>query len=615
MEHPLEEIVLARNELPLQWANDYRLYRVRTARKVARLRKSFNLQQRPVKSNGKKVQRSGKTITVEDVTRDSGVCRVLLCLAERAWAEAMRTSTLQESRAGLQISSKKDHVRSKLAKAVGYVTEAIKLIEEAGSVLEGPGGASTELELYAYSSLISGHHAYETHRWANCIKNYSIARVSLLALVNQAQDSGLKELLLDIISTVVDEHLIYSVYQLEKVRPLRVGNIAKKAALDQADSHPAIGLIKQIDASVLSTESLNPSENNRQDTVTWRNHTAKIVDDDVSAAIFATVKQDAALESKINTSGSLSASIPLFDEVLESWQDTQDLVKANIKRWVSSNASPHDRAIQDQYIVSTFTGYSMLLRRIQRDTLLLNQLNAGSNTSNKTKKHKDGKISRKVFDKTHDLVRIHDTILQSTKQLLELSGVHNDSDLLESLTTLDTYYKAKRLELIAHAYFLAGQYKESLALNQKGLENISALGSSTIPVAFPQGVLDKSMLEAAITQLNTRTIQLQAVMTADQIKKNSQSSSGAVIDSLGSYPSNATTKQIASNLVTLNSTLEPVFVKPVFFDIAFNYIDYNNHSKNSVLNRGGEISSSATSAKESTQNEGKKGFLKGLWGR
>ncbi|KAF5120503.1 hypothetical protein DV495_002257 [Geotrichum candidum] len=601
MEHPLEEIVLARNELPLQWADDYRHYRIRTTRKLARLRKSFNLLQRPVK--GKKPQRSGKAISLEDVKKNAEVLKVYLTLAERAWAEALRTTTLQESTTTVEGSHKKDHIRSKLAKAATYAARAVKLAEE----VDGFDDAS-KLELYAYSALISGHHDFVNHRWKSCIKNYSVARASLFTIANKTTTPGIKEQLLDVISTIVDEHITYSVFQLEKVRPLRVDNIAKKAALDQNDTHPAIAIIQKIDPSVLSIESLNPSENNRLEVVTWRKHTAKITDDDVAAALFDTVKKDSELEAKVNSTESAGASISLFDGVLQSWQDTQDLVKDNIKRYESSNSS-HDQSIQDQYIISTFAGYSLLLRRIQRDTILLSQLD-----TTKKKEQTDGKINRKVFDKSHDLVRIYDTILQSTNQLLELPGIYNDEELLQSLTSLDSYYKAKRIDLIGQTYFLAGENKEALALYQKALGILTSLPKLDALVEFPQGVLSKEQLNAAISRINIRTVQLQAVLTAEKIKLDNTSNAStdipAVVDSIKTYPSNLTVDEIAKNLVKFDQKLEPVFVKPVFFDIAFNYVDYDNDSKSSVLSRD-----TATASESSDTKGSKRGFLKGLWGR
>ncbi|KAF5093497.1 hypothetical protein D0Z00_004034 [Geotrichum galactomycetum] len=600
MEHPLEEIVLARNELPLQWADDYRQYRIRTTRKLARLRKSFNLHQRPVK--GKKPQRSGKVITLEDVKKNAGVLKVYVTLAERAWAEALRTTTLQESRVAVEGNNKKDHIRSKLAKALTYATYAVKLAEE----FDGFDDAF-KLELYAYSALISGHHDFVIHRWKSCIKNYSVARASLFTIANKTTTAGIKEQLLDIISTIVDEHITYSVFQLEKVRPLRVDNIAKKAALDQHDTHPAIAIIQKIDSSVLSIESLNPSEDNRLEVVTWRKHTAKITDDDVAAALFETVKKDSELEAKISSTESAGASISLFDSVLQSWQDAQDLVKDNIKRYESSNSS-HDQSIQDQYIISTFAGYSLLLRRIQRDTILLSQVD-----TTKTKET-DGKINRKVFDKSHDLVRIYDTILQSTNQLLELPGIFSDEELLQSLTSLDSYYKAKRIELIGQTYFLAGENKQALALYQKALGVLTSLPKLDALVEFPQGVLNKEQLNAAVSRINIRTVQLQAVLTAEQIKLDNTGSVSkdipAVVDSIKTYPNRLTVDEIVKNLVKFDQKLEPVFVKPVFFDIAFNYIDYDQESKSSVLSRDNAPASEALDTKG-----GKRGFLKGLWGR
>lgn len=642
MNHPLDDILVARNELPLQWADDYRAYRVRVTRKLVRLRKEYKMVQRPAKgssstavattegSEGKKqrVQRPHKSVTPADVAQDAAVVRVLLCLAERAWAEAMRTSSLVEARLGApgtRLRKAREHVRSKLAKAAGYAERAAELLEEAvaaGNTGKTEVTETARLEVQAYAAMVKGHHAYESHRWAQCVQTYSVARVALVALANKAPTSGgSKDLLLDVVQTVVDEHLGYAVYQLRKVRPLRVGPLAQQAALEQAGTHPAVKLVQKVDAGVLSTEAMEASAANKVRTVTWRAHSAAVSNEDVGAALFETGELDKALAAKLETAagGAVTAALPLFDPVLEAWQDTQDLVKANIKQSEeAASAAPHQQSIQDQYIVATFVGYSLLLRRIQRDTLLLKQLTSKTTT----------KKLRKMAEHAHDLIRIHETILQSTAQLLALPGVHTDSALFAALTGLDLFYTAGRLSLIAGALFVAGEQREALAVYERAGATLSkcvaatATGNVLQSAEFPVGVLDQEMLETAVLESETRRLQAQAVLTSETLKSNTTKTSNvAVIDSLSTYP-HLPTKSIATNLVNLKAQkLEPVFVKPVFFDIAFNYIEYGS-SKEGVLSH--PTHGSASAAVEAAGSAGdvaveetgtKKGFLKGLWGR
>ena len=204
--------------------------------------------------------------------------------------------------------------------------------------------------------------------------------------------------------------------------------------------------------------------------------------------------------------------------------------------------------------------------------------------------------------------------MTSTNQLLELPGIYNDEELLQSLTSLDSYYKAKRIDLIGQTYFLAGENKEALAMYQKALGILTSLPKLDALVEFPQGVLSKEQLNAAISRINIRTVQLQAVLTAEKIKLDNTSNAStdipAVVDSIKTYPSNLTVDEISKNLVKFDQKLEPVFVKPVFFDIAFNYVDYDNDSKSSVLSRD-----TATASESSDTKGSKRGFLKGLWGR
>lgn len=646
MSNILVQILTDRSQFPLQSATDYRQYRVRVSRQLFRTRKALGVQTNPRKGSVDKSSNQKNRLPFvppasQDVKAKPELLKVLVCLAERSWASAMETMSVLDTNFS---KSKKAHVRSKLAKAVKYIDATTGIYHQISSTSDSDDtyfGARQQLQLETYSLLLHGALAFQTKNFQKAITNYSLARVALESFSGTCDDSIVKDNIQDLISTVIDPSLVYSHYRLYKVRPLSAASLAVKVAKESWES-PVIDYITKVDPAALDSSLAEASANNRLDVIKWRSHEAAIEDKELAATLFKSVSKDSALDKELSASRSsnkplsssfVDASMSLFDDVLQAWQDAHDMVRNNIDRLESSGKASHDQQVQDQYVVATYVGYHMLLRRIQRDSILLKRVE--SKTS--AKSFASNKLS---LDKTQEVVRFYDTILQSTNQLVNLSGVHSDKQLSTSLNALNAYYKAKRLLLLGSTYKQAGQLAEAFALYHKASQTLQD-ASQKIEVSFPYGVLDDEMYKTETAEAETKTLQLRAQLTLYQSAHSNQQGdkmdideseqddssvkhkslktmTSCVVDNLDKYAlALQAVDQVAKNLVLLNDDQKVPFVKPVFFDIAFNYIGKSLTTEGAVEQEEekAEASDSFENTKTQEPEEKKKGGFFRIWGR
>jgi signal recognition particle subunit SRP68 len=554
MERPLEEILSLRSSgIQLQSATDYRGYRHRATKQLARSRRKLKIQVRPTK--GSKKSGKPKEVSSEELTDDPQYGDVLVYSAERSWAHAMEGKAIIETNTG-SLSSKKKHVVSKLAKAYKYTRQLVDALDTGETSFYS---ANTKLELYGYHALVEGALRFEQHNWQKTIKAYSIARVVLDIFQQQS------EFMKDAISATVDPALSFAIYQSERSRSADIPTLAKETVskLDQ----PVVNLIKEVDAAALeySTSSLNPSA--RLGEISWRGHSAKVGDPDLASCIIAAKENDDQLEK------SGKKKVTAFDDVLQGWQEALDMVRENIEEIEASpeKASVHDTNTQQQYIILTYISYNLLFRRIERDMLLINDLQSGT-----------AKTVKKKLEQNRDIIRIYDTILQSASQLVNLPGVNQDDDLFSSLETMDLYFKIKRTSLVALSYGVSGDRLTSLALFNHAQKQY-ATNITSIAVDLPNALVTQANVTAATEQLQQDISRAHglAVLAKESEDQTDKNSTNAVADSLLRYPK-GTPETVLKNLVNFTPALKPAPVKPAYFDIAFNFIDYNGEDRAAV---------------------------------
>lgn len=280
----------------------------------------------------------------------------------------------------------------------------------------------------------------------------------------------------------------------------------------------------------------------------WRSYTAKIKDDSLGRTLY-----------KIQTCP------------LESMDDFDTL-----NNLISQASESHSMWLQneikeeDDEILTSYLQYTHVLTSLRRNVKLLGTV------------------------KPTEALTLLDKINQEVESLEEIPGVFNDDELYETLQGMKHYYNALKLKHIADFYFSQKQFKESLLLSSKVCESLEDVKIS-IPFEF--------INEDTVKELHA---QVKTLVTNSQIL--AQLSQSSTSDSLADDVSRGLTRD--STIVNLNMT--PISVKPVLFDIAFNYIHQQDQPQPQQ-----QATPSVTKAQvgnEANSSDKKKGFF-GIFGR
>lgn len=552
--------------------SDYQEHRRKVTNQIGRLRRELKIQLKTIK--GSKNIKGKAEISLESLESDPRYAELIILSMERLWAQAMETKAMLEVNSS---ASGRRHVISKLAKALKLYKES-----DLGSFtkLDSNGQSSLwKLEVVAYKSLFAGQLAFEQHRWQQASQNYSEARTGLVVIAEKSKNDALKEMISEVVSATVDPSLRFSVYQIQSKRDKDIPTLARSFA--QKANEDFSKLIQDIDPYALSLkDDQNPSIELGE--IEWRQHKATVQDPDLASAIL--------LARKVDSNAQSIENVEEFDSVLQSWQDCVDKLHEIIDKAESSGD-----ADQKLYIVSSYLRYNLIFRRIQRDMLIIAQLD---------KKQSAQQKFSTIYELSRDKLRIYGSISQSCTELLELPGVFNDEVLHSSLSTVKKYYEALGALGIAEAYSLNGQPAVSLSIYEFLKQTISV--NDTFDIETPGGVLSKAEIQNLIADIDSRAKKAHALATVDYIHSANQNSAAAT--DISRFPSGSP-EEVLSNIVELNGNLKPVPVKPVFFDIAFNYIAYDERAKDEVL------SNSGSDKQEQNTPSKKKGFLGGMWSR
>lgn len=289
--------------------------------------------------------------------------------------------------------------------------------------------------------------------------------------------------------------------------------------------------------------------------------------------------------------------IKAYDPVLQAWTDAEDVARKLMESdqlvGQSSGGLTRDAGFVHSYIM-----YNLLLRRSERDTLFARSL-----LSNSSKSHPVPEAKARNDTAT---IKLLSTTLQSLAQIRSLSIVEESPDVASRVDAGISFCKARRCLYLARSYASPGRqsFAEALALTQRALLDIrEAHNASYILESSPENI---------------------------SIAFPSRSDLGTVEQELHEVE-----RQYKAGWFTLNGgklysgSPQEVHKKPLFFDIALNYIEPNleaiqsrTEQKHSALPA---ISTTQTVSKrepaptdtpqESATTSRLGGILGGWWGR
>ena len=209
---------------------------------------------------------------------------------------------------------------------------------------------------------------------------------------------------------------------------------------------------------------------------------------------------------------------------------------------------------------------------------------------------------------------LYDSTLQSLDSIKDLPGVAADQSLVQELDSKRAYFSALRCLAIARSYALLSQYKNALALFSRALQycpkdlaSVSDEMDMQKPLNIDVTKNQTKFLSGLLTLLVTRHQGLVELhnLHEEAVKEAERKSKYALplVERMDEYPANDID---LTNLVIYPPKLRPIPVKPIFLDLAWNYIDYPGRAKDSSEKA---INGAEDAGQPALKKEAKKGWF------
>ncbi|XP_002120160.2 signal recognition particle subunit SRP68-like isoform X2 [Ciona intestinalis] len=572
---------------------DYQRYHGYCNRRLKRIRKVLKFKM------GDKRKVTPKKVT-EPVFTDPRYILMLLMTSERAWSLAMYLKQEANSE-----PRKRHHMVEKMRKAVVLASELNTLCESSEKV-----DARTKLEAQAYSAYMSGILQFELKDWVAAMDLFRKTQT----IYGKLADTMSKEEQ-TVYKTMVDEispNIRYCAY-----------TIGDQSAMDDLMQMHGTGrqdplLSEKLD--FLIAESREKKAESMSEII-WRNRTIRVKNNKVRLFLIG-VKE---FEKDLSTidDNDRDARVEVYDRLLTECKDALQVTRDDIRTDPHSKASEKTNKVSDLQFLQSYLTYLRLTKTIQRNLLLLQDLQAKSPSmllsSGASDEAAAGDSTRRG-PKPSDFIRLYDGILQNLSEILSLPGVDVDSEMSDAVGSQRTAFQAFRCFYVAQAYVNEKKWTEAMALYDRVMEHANkAMGAMVKQsqddfVEFK--VLNSSKLESLVETIafNRYRVHASAILDSVAVKKDGESkevdTTVPLMDRVDHYyedptisalQSGKTNPKVPQMTSAYPPSFDPVPCKPLFFDLALNHVTFPSLDKK-------------LGKKENPQKAGITGLISNWWG-
>jgi signal recognition particle subunit SRP68 len=580
-------------------SGDHDVYHAQASRRIHTLRKRLGA----ATPKGRKYSPKA-LVTAENVASNIEWVQLLLACAERAWASAMAMKAAQstENTQKPVPGSTKKQIASRLNRAISYAENLVGVLAESTA----KASQLDALEAKAYLFMLKGTLDFEKERWQACLKNYSLPRAVYATLGK----SGKSDVYKDLLSGVVEPSLRYASFKLKMPRTKPVEEIAIENY--PSDERSVKDHLTELDSEAFqTTKEVAESRAETSDVpthITWRTRKVKLEDATISEALGRAAFGEKSLTEKLKEyqAGKLSAAdlAAAYDDVIEARQDAADATKAAIDELVAEGIDLGDARIQSLQVTRTAVNYAVIEYRIGRNRVLCGQADGLQFDAEQRKpysKSTDGKerptkpeSSGRQLSRLRERTALYDSILQSLDAVKELPGVIADEAFVKELDAKYSYFRALKCLAIGRSHAVNGHVAQALALFARAQELAeSAAAMLTTPSdsenSLPKLQISKDDLKKATIHLSVLVTRHRALTELKNLSANPTTASKTPATTAYARPLAETLHHNVyhddvdlKNLVNYPPKLQPIPVKPLFFDLAWNYINYPGHEKDTV---------------------------------
>ncbi|PNY27374.1 Signal recognition particle subunit SRP68, partial [Tolypocladium capitatum] len=567
---------------------DYATYHTQLAKRLLNSRRKLGI---TTKNRGKFQKKDA--VTAEDFGGSHEHVNLLLLISERAWARAMSIKSAHTTGQKGITGRTRSYIVSRLDKAARTAQGLVDVLAD----MTASGASSNDvLEAKAYAALIRGAMQFEKHSWEPCLQSYAITRVIYSVLAA----AGKGDLFKDLLSETIDPSIRYAAYQLKTPRTVPIPTIARNA-FPRTDG-ALVEEINKIDPTILAEgdaafEAGASAAENAPRTLTWRSREVQIEDAQISLAWASVDGAKSRLAQALAGSEDREPHevAAAYDEILTATQDAVDATKQAIDELKGEGVTQSDPRMQRLQMTRTAVNYEMISWRIGRNRVLtgrrdgapeeygpLRRKKTAKAASTAAMKERELPTSRKLA-KLKEKVALYDGTLLNMQSIKELPGVAADEGLATKLDAFQAYFESLKCLSIARSHAIMGSVANALALIDR---SVKLCGDSTSKLprsrdgasAFPLNVeVAPEAVDSLGQLLNGELQRHRAIVHIDNLRKGGKDGAGngatevPLIERLHDYPAHGVD---LDNLVEFPPKMGLIPMKPIFLDVAWNYIDY-----------------------------------------
>ncbi|KAI0638821.1 hypothetical protein C8Q77DRAFT_1077790 [Trametes polyzona] len=582
-----------RNAYGLRY-NDYERYRKHCYNRTHRLRSTLKM----TYGRGREFK---KLPPINLDTIKDGHLQLLLFEAERAWAhsqemhqESLKLAATAKTAKGAaaevaqkQSSANRKHATRRMRRSIHWATQLLSHCQ--ALYAQGRLSAADLAQVTAYTLILNGRFLRQRFDFEDALVQLSVARNLLDALADAAATSRAQALAIAFADEIGPE-IRHCAHELRRDKAYDVDAVVSDVAPKHRNA-----LVQDCDALLaqLGKESGGVSEEKgKLKELLWEDEPVPIrnpelvdvllkvqdAEDKLAQATKTEEKSASAPSAEGDKKGkgahgarSKRGGVASYDAILLALSEAEDVSRKLVEAQKSTETTPA-AGTRDIQFVHAFIVYQLLTRRVQRDLLLmstlLHQLHVAQRSHSGHSKGRKVQVDARLYPA---IVKLLDSVLQSLEQMRTLTIVDESPDLASAVEARLAFTKARRCYYLAWCYVPLKKYAEALTLTQHASIHLREARSVL------SGTLETDPINAASPAFYPLTL-------ADLDKLEEE----LALDS-----TSFKTDWFAYNGGALDAESSKTHKKPLFFDIALNYISLD---MDRLQERAGKAPAKAESA-------------------
>uniref|UniRef100_A0A8R1TWA7 Signal recognition particle subunit SRP68 n=1 Tax=Onchocerca volvulus TaxID=6282 RepID=A0A8R1TWA7_ONCVO len=553
---------------------DYQRYRGYCARRVRRIRKSIgftHVHKGVSKHAAKFIPRK----LAFDIVTEERCLQIAVFDAERNWSYAIQ---LKQEAGEDPHSRKRFHMIGKLRRAVKHASNLESIIKSCERV-----DAVTRLESQAYNSWMHGCLRFELKEWKGALECFKTAKVGHFPqlimkiyekLATVVKLSDLVELYK--VSVKRQIKILFTARRCREIQPqMRYCefNCGDDASCDAAMSE-MINMrlqlseeegVLQEDFDKLIAELRTKAIVHYVRNIEWGNEKVAVTNDNVKNLLQALEQFDHELAQTTIHEDKMT----LYEQLLSSIRDVIQILNEEQKKLVG-NGAQIDGAQSPNRLTIIYLEFMRLKRTIERYVMII--------------AHTKTQLEKKI--KPQDLIRLCDTVIENSCEILELPGAATNRDLEIAYKAKAEYYRALRCFCLAEAHAALAKWNEANVLYDRAVQRIS---NTSLLLKNAKGntfVVEKEDdLKNLYEQITASKFSTQANRLVEAANDNKGDAKQEIFDSRFGLPlldtlnefRKITAKDLCKaeqnvRIISVPPSFIPMPNKPMFFDLALNHV-------------------------------------------